>query len=275
MLGLMVLWPAFLPIALAAEAGTPESGTVAQGRWIYEANCAICHGVAGDGRGMAAHMFRTQPRDFSKGIFKFRSTPTGSIPTDHDLMRTITEGLRGTAMVPQPWLSERELRPLVAYLKNFSERFSQEAFPSPIVIPEAPEPDERLLAKGRELYVEAGCDSCHGSKGLGNGPAAGDLRDVWGHAVAPGNLTTPAKRGSSPAAIYQTLVTGLDGTPMPSYREALNDEQLWALAFHVASLNSGYLSSRQRQEELGGQHVLRMHGPRRGMMPHGPPGRMR
>jgi len=269
---IMVLMPAW---TVAAQEGGPRAreATLAQGRWVYEANCAICHGVLGDGRGMAAHMFSTRPRDFTKGLFKFRSTPSGSLPTDDDLTRTISGGLGGTPMVPQPRLTRQELDAVVTYIKIFSERFQRETRASAIAIPEPPASDEGLVLRGREMYIEAGCDSCHGPNGRGDGLSAGDLVDAWGYAISPGDLTTPAKRGSSASAIYRTLVTGLDGTPMPSYQGALNEEQLWALAFYVASLNKGSLSFRQRQEELRGQHVLRMHGPHGGMMHRGPPWR--
>ena len=40
----------------------------------------------------------TKPRDFTKGIFKFRTTPLGSLPTEADLMRTIRTGVSGTMM---------------------------------------------------------------------------------------------------------------------------------------------------------------------------------
>jgi len=278
-LGITMLVPACIRAAQGPQPGAPEPQIAAQGRWVYEANCAICHGVYGDGRGMAAHMFATHSRDFTKGIFKFRSTPSGSLPTDNDLIRTITGGLRGTPMVPQPQLTPWELRAVISYIKTFSERFGLETPPSSITIPEPPARDESLLSQGKGLYFDAGCDSCHGSKGRGDGPSAGDLVDFWGYAIRPGDLTTPGKRGSSAAAVYQSLVTGLDGTPMPSYQDALSAEQLWALAFYVSSLNTGKLSFRQRQDELRGQHVLRMRGPRGGMMRgpmmHGPPWRMR
>jgi hypothetical protein len=39
---------------------------------------------------MAAHMFRVPPRDFRQGLFKFRSTSSGSVPTDNDLLQTVT-----------------------------------------------------------------------------------------------------------------------------------------------------------------------------------------
>ena len=61
-----------------------------RGQQVYAASCAVCHGPSGDGNGMAAHMFRVRPRSFREGIFKFRSTPFGSLPTDDDLLRSMT-----------------------------------------------------------------------------------------------------------------------------------------------------------------------------------------
>ncbi len=69
------------------QAASP-GGDGAPPRWarrVYEVNCAACHGVESDGNGPAARMFVTRPRDFRSGIFKFRSTPSGSLPTDEDL----------------------------------------------------------------------------------------------------------------------------------------------------------------------------------------------
>jgi hypothetical protein len=68
------------------------------------------------------------------------------------------------------------------------------------------------------LTVEdAGRFTCHGIEGKGDGPSASELKDFWGRSIQPTDLTRPLKRDSTPKAIYQILVTGLDGTPMPSY----------------------------------------------------------
>ncbi len=252
--------------AIADEKGTkpprPDDRTLELGRLVYEQNCAICHGTLGDGRGMAGMMVRTKPRDFRPGIFKFRSTPTGSLPTDEDLFETISQGLRGTGMIAQDDLPESERRAVVEYLKTFSERFQQEKPPMAIRIPKPPPPTPELIAKGQGLYEKAECFKCHGTKGRGDGPSATDLKDDWGYPIQATDLTRPLKRGSAPEAIYRTMVTGLAGTPMPSYEGALSDEEFWALSFYVASLNTGTLSYRQRREEAAGQHVLRMHGGR-------------
>ncbi len=249
---------------LWAADGKPAS-IIEQGQVVYEQSCAICHGASGDGRGMAQMMLLTKPRDFRQGIFKFRSTPTGSLPTDGDLFQTISMGLRGTGMIAQNHLREAERRAVVEYLKTFSGRFQEQAAQASIPVPPLPQLSRELVEKGRRLYEEAGCFTCHGMEGKGVGPSASEFKDSWGQLSRPADLTRPLKRGSTSKAIYLTLVTGLDGTPMPSYRDALSDDDLWALVYYVASLNFGILSELQMREERAGSMVIRMHG-RGGMM---------
>jgi cytochrome c oxidase cbb3-type subunit 2 len=223
----------------------PDVETLKVGRLVYEQNCAICHGASGDGRGMASMMLTLKPRDFRPGIFKFRSTPTGSLPTDEDLFETISRGLRGTGMIARDDLPEPERWAVVEYLKTFSERFQREEPQAPILLPKPPSGTPELIATGRELYQKAECFKCHGTEGRGDGPSATGLKDGWGYPIQPSDLTRPLKRGSTPEAIYRTIVTGLDGTPMPSYEGALSDEEFWALSFYVASLNAGIPSEFQ------------------------------
>src|SRR5207249_10668561 len=76
----------------------PES--VAMGRDIFAMACVPCHGVAGKGDGSVGSMRSPrrapQPRDFTSAEFKFRSTPSGQLPTTTDLFRTLTEGVRSS-----------------------------------------------------------------------------------------------------------------------------------------------------------------------------------
>ncbi|MCH8055192.1 MAG: c-type cytochrome [Deltaproteobacteria bacterium] len=255
---------ALLITRLSASDGKPAS-IIEQGRVVYEQNCAICHETSGDGRGIAQMMLLTKPRDFRQGIFKFRSTPTGSLPTDEDLFQTVSTGLQGTGMVAQDHLRETERRAVVEYLKTFSERFRKQTAQASIHIPEPPPRSRELVEQGRKLFQEAGCFTCHGVEGKGDGPSASELKDSWGRPSRPGDLTRPLKRGSKSKSIYLTLATGLDGTPMPSYRDALSDNDLWALVYYVASLNSGIPSELQMREERAGKMVIMMHG-RGGMM---------
>jgi high-affinity iron transporter len=81
------------------------------------------------------------------------------------------------------------------------------------------------------MYVDAGCGNCHGDEGRGDGSSAKSL------SMPPANLTLrPFKNGSTAKDIVRTLVTGLDGTPMPSYHLMLDDADFWALAYYVESL---------------------------------------
>ena len=47
-------------IAAAAE---PSPQIALRGQQVYRANCAVCHGVTGDGNGNGAHMLRIRPGD--------------------------------------------------------------------------------------------------------------------------------------------------------------------------------------------------------------------
>src|SRR2546429_7428054 len=78
--------------------GHPES--IAMGRDIFVMACVPCHGVTGKGDGSVGSMLSPrrapQPRDFTSAEFKFRSTPSGQLPTTADLFRTLTEGVRSS-----------------------------------------------------------------------------------------------------------------------------------------------------------------------------------
>jgi cytochrome c oxidase cbb3-type subunit I/II len=210
---------------------------LALGGKVYRDNCVACHGEKGDGKGPQADRLKTKPRDFTGGVYKFRSTPSGSLPLDNDLVRTITRGVRGTAMLAQLQLSKEETEAVVQYLKSFSSRFQNEkAFPA-IVIPPKPPVTSSLISSGKSEYQEAGCDQCHGIAGKGDGPSTKDLRDDWGKPIPPADLTLkPFKSGPEPEDVYRTISTGLNGTPMPSYADALAPKERWALVSYILSI---------------------------------------
>jgi mono/diheme cytochrome c family protein len=225
------------------------------GREVYGDNCAICHGLKGDGKGEAAWHFATPPRDFTKGKYKLRSTDTGQLPTDADLARSVTKGLPGTAMVPQDRLAEEEVRAVVAYIKRFSSKFETSRSPKPIPIPPQPPRTSEAIARGRRVYVKGGCVECHGSEARGDGPSAPDL------SVKPTDLTRrPLKSGPTPCDIFRSILTGLDGTPMPAYFLTLGNEEIWDLAYYVDSLGG---PPQVTEDERMGWHVERMHQRRR------------
>ena len=214
----------------------PAKGDVAQGKALYEKKCAVCHGLDGKGNGPAEFVLFPKPRDFTSGIFKIRSTAT--LPTDSDLLRTITEGIPGTSMPSWSSLSQAERRDLVAFVKGLSLRFAEEKTGATVQIPKAPAQNQKLLALGKEYYKEAGCFDCHGTSGKGDGPAAATLKDDWGYPIVPYDFTIPGrmKGGSTIRDIYRTLTAGIGGTPMPSYADSLGEQERWGLAYYVLSL---------------------------------------
>lgn len=227
----------FVAITSALPAAAASQSDVAFGRQVYDLNCAVCHGIGGDGNGPAATMFITRPRDFRSGVFKFRSTPSGSLPTDEDLLWTVTQGLRWTAMIGRSDLSDPALRAVVQYIKTFSPKFATEKPLSPVAVTARPQATRELVSRGQNLFREADCVSCHGEQGRGDGPSAAGMRDDWGWPILPGDLSwRPLKRGSSLEQMYLTIATGISGTPMPAFGDALEPVQIWSLVFYLESL---------------------------------------
>ncbi len=215
----------------------------AQGRDVYERNCVLCHGPRGDGNGELSKGLSPKPRSFREGLFKFRTTPWGKLPTESDLRHTITTGLSGTAMGAFTQFQEGDVTAVIEYLKSFSRRWRNADNYAPAqTIPAPPEWLRQIqiapkhLAKGKLLF-NAACATCHGEKGDGQGPAGAALRDIWGMAVKPSDLSQPHLRcGDKPEDIYQVLITGLNGTPMVSFADTLTDEQRWQIIAYIGTL---------------------------------------
>lgn len=103
----------------AGPAWTDQQG-VNQG--LYRKHCVHCHGVSGDGRGPTAAFLNPYPRDYRKGVFKFKSTNNPAKPTDDDLHRVLVNGVPGTSMPSFSLLPSAELESLVEYVKYLAIR---------------------------------------------------------------------------------------------------------------------------------------------------------
>lgn len=258
---LLVLALALLTTACRGPEGTgardSQEEWVLQGQRTYEMHCAGCHGLGGKGDGPAAAFLNPPPRDFTAATFKFRTTPSSFLPTDEDLFRTITHGVRNTSMPSWRMLSEGERRALVQYLKSFApERWADSSYLAPSVpLPGAPgyfsrrplnEPEmvaerERTrtaaIAAGARIYLAQGCVNCHGTDGSLRGATNRDLRDYKERHIVPLNFSRRApKGGTNPEDYYRAFTTGLDGTPMPIYGDTLTTEERWQLVAFVMAL---------------------------------------
>lgn len=72
------------------------------------------------------------------------------------------------------------------------------------------------------MYVLMQCWTCHGVRGAGDGPAAAALVDDAGQPIQAYDFTGGTFRsGGRPIDVFRTFTTGVNGTPMPAYEEAL------------------------------------------------------
>jgi len=122
------------------------TGHAAAGKPLYQRYCIGCHGQDGDGAGENAMWIDPKPRDFTAGVFKCRSTPSGSLPTDADLFESVTRGFVTTNM--PPWIPLMPQNGSIWWpnIKTFSPRWKGAAAPAPITIPsETPASIESIL----------------------------------------------------------------------------------------------------------------------------------
>jgi mono/diheme cytochrome c family protein len=111
------------------------------------------------------------------------------------------------------------------------------------------------LARGKQLYADAECLACHGATGRGDGPSAPTLKDSAELPIAATDLTQLErfKSGARPEDVYRTLMTGLAGTPMPSYADSLEPDQTWDLVYYVLSLSQEGERIAREQPRGGGR----------------------
>jgi cytochrome c oxidase cbb3-type subunit I/II len=223
---------------------------IAHGKQVYERRCLGCHGVNGDGNGPAAtFLYNQRPRNFNNAVFKFRLTKE-SVPTDGDLLRTISRGVRGTAMPAWYELPINDRLAVIQYIKyvlavDRSDPskpyafFTEEPPGAPLYIGKPPPATQQLLDRGKEVWEQAKCWECHGKTGKGDGEKAAGLKDDEEFTMVPADLTSGQfKSGPAVEDIFRTITTGLSGTPMPSYRDSFSDEDRWALSYYILALSA-------------------------------------
>ncbi len=243
-------------------AGFLMSDSLSDGRQIYDAYCAACHGNKGDGQGAYAYEMKIKPTDFTSGIYKFKSTPYGTLPTVDDIISTLKLGVRTTAMIPQLQLNKVQMHEVAKYVLSFAPK--EEKIGAPINIPPKPEVINSLISSGKKLF-DVNCVSCHGKDAKGDGPSAKKLVNYKGKPILPANLTyKPLKRANSPEWIYKIINNGIEGTPMISYFGVIKPKDIWDVVYYIDSIPKENLASKNRGGMMGG-----MNGMMGGMMGRG------
>lgn len=205
-----------------------------EGQKLYDTYCVSCHGDHMDGEGPIATMLDPLPRDFSKSQFveSYESRFKDSI----------RDGVKGTAM--PSWkkiLSDDQIEALIGFIKEKSLANAPEHFVRmEVKLPQIGDP-ERLDYKERGLLIEAGdpvagydafqraCTSCHGKLANGKGPNAYALE----HPL-PRNLLNKEflnQAAVSDERLYQSILLGVAGTPMPMHDHLTDQTILDIIAF--------------------------------------------
>ena len=219
---------ASLMLGGASLAAAQSKADIEAGKKLYAERCEHCHGAEGDGVGYATEFVFPKPRDFTEGVYKFRTrheTEDGNrLASDDDIYRSICEGLHGTSM--PGWcgfFTEAQIRQLVHYIKTFAEVYTEDKPGKPIDYSGEIPYSAESAAKGKEYFEgDFECHTCHGAAGRGNGQQALDgLEDDWGSRIWPANLTRPwtYRGGHSRRDIFRNLAMGINGTPMPAFAD--------------------------------------------------------
>jgi cbb3-type cytochrome c oxidase subunit III len=233
------VWPFAAAAVVAALLWSARATIEAQprGKAVYDAHCVECHGTAGRGDGPSAAYLVPRPRDFTSGKYKIRTTESGTVPTDDDLIASVRRGLYGTAM--PGWdriLSDGDIADVVQYVKSLSTQFA--TAPKVIAVGPGVSSSPTSVSRGEQVYLTLQCGKCHGNDGRGTGAVATTFEDDWRQPLRAADLTEPwtFHGGATSRDIYLRFRTGMTGTPMPSFVGAASDADMWNLANYVVSL---------------------------------------
>lgn len=197
----------------------PESGVV---RGMYLQHCAACHGVEGRGDGPAAKQLFPGPRDFTGSPFRFVPLAGSQDEVIAALERSIVQGVPHSGM---PGFGGVLPDPVIAGLARYvhSLRPPQATMDTPkMQLGARPPTTSGLVERGRQLYTQHGCVSCHGEEGHGDGPNSRTLLDAGGRPILPADLASGLyKSGRTPEDVMRTILQGVPGTPMVGYEAAL------------------------------------------------------
>jgi cytochrome c oxidase cbb3-type subunit I/II len=241
-IAVIVVLAAALPVLAGAQQMESHAGKWTghseAGRQIYYRYCWGCHGARGNGDGENAPYLNILPRNFVAATFKCRSTPTGTLPLDQDLFNTLGRGINFTNMPNWSALTDQQRADLVAFIKTFSPRWKTEKSGDPIQIPAEPALSVASIKHGSELFQKLECWKCHGQEGRGDGPSASTLTDSNDQPIRPYNFTSDnrSKCGKTNQDLYKIFMTGLDGTPMPSFADVIKPEDAWDLVHFLRTL---------------------------------------
>ncbi len=201
---------------------------LAEGKQIFQATCASCHGATGQGDGPAAVKLAQRPPAIGSVALMHGVTPAL-------MYRILSVGIAGTPMVGYAGSLTPEQRwNVVSYVNSLRSSGAQ-------------------LLEGEGLYTKS-CASCHGVAGAGDGALARSLTKL------PPEIGTVAWQVErSDEQLAQVVHDGIAGTAMPPSPE-LSEPQVASVVAYIRTLptkdrNGGALAA--GSDSLSAQNAAR------------------
>ena len=189
----------------------PFSAWAQSGEHLYNQHCAVCHGSEGKG-----------------GVGVPLALPAFQRTVDDDfLIKTVRYGRPGRVMPAFEFLSAKQIRAIVGYVRSFAPGKS-------------PVYDKKLVKgnsqHGQQLYAKH-CAICHGSEGEGGhgtGVTFSRPRDL--PIIAPALNNSGFLASASDQLIKASLMEGREGTPMLSYlKQGMSEQDINDVVAYVRS----------------------------------------
>jgi cytochrome c oxidase cbb3-type subunit II len=226
----------------------PYTPAEAAGRLIYEReNCYVCHSqfVRFQDEGVGP---TSQAGDFSYDrvnlLGTLRNGPDltyegGLYPDEWHIghLKRPRSYLPGSFMPSYDYLSDTDIRYLVAYIQSLGTRNTRAWETKDVNIPEKYRNLKSPLGQnaanigaGRGIYNQ-NCAACHGFEGRADVPLA---RMFYPKPAA--NFHLPRYKDFTDGHWYNKTARGVPGTRMPRWDQTLNVEQIWYVVAYLKSL---------------------------------------
>lgn len=273
--------PKFADVDWNAKPDPPQlliNSVKGNGPDLYSRYCVQCHGEKGDGKGELSPMLIPPARDFTKGIFKGRSSHPELPPTSTDLMRSMIHGIPLSSMLSYSFIGTPDQVALIGQLQDLAEGHFPKGFGFPLKSGNfhrdagMPFPTPETIARGRALFDRFNCVACHGEKGDGKGRVSDTLVDMvvvhdgmeFERPSSVRDFTQGVYSGGPNVRhMYLRVSGGVQGSVMPPFATSVPVEDRWALTHYVMSLS-------ERSKPLPLPHSEAMIAKRAAKLPAGP-----